>query len=267
VGQSFRAPAILELGCADPAATCPLPFALGEDPPLQPVKATTYEVGGRWARGPAVVSGSVYVSDVRDEIFFVASESALLSGFFTNIGRTRREGAELSAQLSFGTRFFGYANYAYTRATFQTAAEIFSVRSDTSFATSALAGPNDVAPGDRLPLVPAHQGKVGILVRPAGGLELGLNGRLVGRQWLRGDEANETAPLDSYLVTDARIGYDVAEWEITGIVTNLFDSEHAVFGTFNENRQTGQLERFLAPLNARSFKLIVRRTFGVRDSR
>ena len=262
VGQSFRAPAILELACADPAATCPLPFALGEDPPLKPVQATTYEVGGRWARGPAVVNASAYRSEVRDEIFFVASESALLSGFFTNISRTRREGVELSAQVSFGDKLFGYANYAFTRATFQTAAEIFSVRSETAFATSPLAGPNDVTPGDRLPLVPEHQVKAGILARPAGGLELGLNGRLIGRQWLRGDEANETGPLDSYLVADARIGYDVGKWEIAGIVTNLFDSKRAVFGSFNENRGTGELERFLSPLNARALKLIVRRGFG-----
>src|SRR5207244_1780317 len=34
VGQSFRAPAVLELACADETAACPLPFALGDDPPL-----------------------------------------------------------------------------------------------------------------------------------------------------------------------------------------------------------------------------------------
>jgi hypothetical protein len=46
------------------------------------------------------------------------------------------------------------------------------------------------------------------------------------------------------------------------VVTNVFDSHHAIFGTFNENRQTSELERFLSPLNALSFKLIVRRGFG-----
>jgi hypothetical protein len=35
-----------------------------------------------------------------------------------------------------------------------------------------------------------------------------------------------------------------------------------MFGTFNENRQTGVLERFLTPINGRSLKLIVRREFG-----
>jgi len=266
VGQSFRAPAILELACADPAATCPLPFSLGEDPPLKPVKATTYEIGERWARGPAVVSGSLYASDVRDEIFFVASETALLSGFFTNVDRTRREGAELAAQLNLGDRFFGYLNYAYTRATFGTAVELFSIRSDSAFVASPLFGPNDVRSGDRLPLVPAHQVKAGALVRVPGGFEAGVDGRFIGGQWLRGDEANETRPLRAYFVADARVGYSAGGWEIAGIVTNLFDSKRAVFGTFNENRRTGELERFFTPLSARGLKLIVRREFGARSA-
>ena len=42
-GQAFRAPAVIENACADPEAPCPLPFALGDDPPLEPVKASTVE--------------------------------------------------------------------------------------------------------------------------------------------------------------------------------------------------------------------------------
>jgi outer membrane receptor protein involved in Fe transport len=262
VGRSFRAPAIVELACADPAAACPLPFALGEDPPLLPVTATTYELGGRWAVGPAAVTGSVYRSDVRDEIFFVASDTALLSGYFTNISRTRREGVELAVELSLGERLTGYANYAFTRATFRSAAELFSIRADSGFAGSPLAGPNDVTAGDRLPLVPNHQVKMGALARLAAGLEVGVDARFVGVQWLRGDEANETRPLDSYAVLNARAGYRLGRWEIAGIVTNVFDSKRATFGTFNENRQTGQIERFLTPLSARAVKLILRHEFG-----
>ena len=264
VGRSFRAPAIVELACADPAAACPLPFALGEDPPLLPVTATTYELGGRRAVGPATVTGSVYRSEVRDEIFFVASETALLSGYFTNISRTRREGVELAVELSLGEHFTGYANYAFTRATFRSAAELFSIRADSGFAGSPLAGSNDVTAGDRLPLVPSHQAKVGALAQLPAGLEVGLDARLVGAQWLRGDEANETQPLDPYVVLNARAGYRIGRWEIAGIVTNVFDSRRATFGTFNENRQTGQLERFLTPLGARAVKLILRHEFGPR---
>src|SRR5213594_94870 len=43
VSRGFRAPAVVELACADPQAACPLPFALGPDPALKPVVATRSE--------------------------------------------------------------------------------------------------------------------------------------------------------------------------------------------------------------------------------
>jgi hypothetical protein len=46
------------------------------------------------------------------------------------------------------------------------------------------------------------------------------------------------------------------------VLTNLFDNERAAFGTFNENRQDGELERFLTPLGARSLRVVLRREFG-----
>ena len=65
-----------------------------------------------------------------------------------------------------------------------------------------------------------------------------------------------------YFIADARLGYDVGLWEVDLILTNLFDARSAVFGTFNENRDTGELERFLTPAAARTVKLAVRRKFG-----
>jgi outer membrane receptor protein involved in Fe transport len=262
-GRSFRAPAILELGCADEEAVCPLPFALGDDPPLAPVRATTYEAGGQLARGSVVATASAYRTEVRDEIFFVASDAALLSGYFTNLDRTRREGVELGLQgTAAAARLSWYANYAWTRATFRSAAALFSIRGDDDFEESPLAGGNDVSPGSRLPLVPDQQVKAGGVLRLAAGLSLGLDARYTGRQWLRGDEANVTAPLDAYAIASARIGYARAGWDVSAIVTNLFDARDATFGTFNENRRTGALERFLTPLNARAVRLVLRRQLG-----
>jgi outer membrane receptor protein involved in Fe transport len=262
VGQSFRAPAILELACADETAACPLPFALGDDPPLDPVVGTTFELGGQVVRGPVIVNASVYRTNVRDDISFIQSENAIFEGFFANIGNTRREGVELSLQVVPSERLSLYANYAYTQASFRDPAEIFSIRADSAFAGSPLAGPNDVTMGDRMPLVPDHQVKFGGLLTMASGLQVGADARYTGRQWLRGDEANETTPLGGYFVGNLRLGFSRARWEISAVVSNAFDSHHPIFGTFNENRQTGELERFLTPLNARTFKLIVRRAFG-----
>jgi iron complex outermembrane receptor protein len=262
VGQSFRAPAILELACADETAACPLPFALGDDPPLDPVVATTFEIGAQLVRGPAIVNASLYRTNVRDDISFIQSENAVFEGFFANIGNTRREGAELGIQLVPSERVSLYANYAFTRATFRTAADIFSIRAEAGFAGSPLAGGNIVSPGDRLPLVPEHQVKAGGLLTLPIGLQFGVDTRYIGKQWLRGDEANETEPLGGYFVANGRVGYSWSDWELSAVVTNVLGSHRPVFGTFNENRRTGELERFLTPLNARSFKLVVRRAFG-----
>jgi outer membrane receptor protein involved in Fe transport len=262
VGQSFRAPAILELACADETAACPLPFALGDDPPLDPVVGTTFELGGQIVRGPAIVSASVYRTNVRDDISFIQSETAVFEGFFDNIGDTRREGIELGVQVLPVEQLSLYANYAYTLATFRDAAEIFSIRADDDFAGAPLSGENDVVEGDHLPLVPDHQVKLGGLVNLKSGLQFGVDSRYTGKQWFRGDEANETEPLDGYFVTNVRAGFSRAQWEISAVVFNVFDSHRPVFGTFNENRNTGVLERFLTPLNARAFKFVVRRAFG-----
>ena len=50
------------------------------------------------------------------------------------------------------------------------------------------------------------------------------------------------------------------------MLSNLFDSKRAVFGTFNENRQSGELERFLTPVGARSLRVVLRREFGAASS-
>jgi outer membrane receptor protein involved in Fe transport len=262
-GRSFRAPAILELGCSDPDAACPLPFALGDDPPLQPVRATTYEAGGQWALGALAATVSAYRTDVRDEIFFVASEESLLSGYFRNLDRTRREGMELGLEGSAaGDRLVWYGNYAWTRATFQSAAQLFSARDDDDFAGSPWEGDNDVAPGNRLPLVPDHQVKAGAHLRLRGGVSLGIDARYTGRQWFRGDEANVTSPLSAYTVANARLGYARGGWEVVGIVTNMFETRRATFGTFNVNRQIGALERFLTPVDGRAVKITLQRAIG-----
>jgi hypothetical protein len=57
---------------------------------------------------------------------------------------------------------------------------------------------------------------------------------------------------------------EAGAWELSVMVDNVLDSRRATFGTFNENRRTGELERFLTPLTARTVKVSVRRAFGVR---
>ncbi len=275
-GQAFRSPAVIENACADPEAPCPLPFALGDDPPLEPVKASTIEAGFRFARDRVALSGSAYYTSVKNDIFLTpfgeeAPTGSTIDGFFVNLAKTRRVGVEASTSYTSPAGHSVYLNYAYTRATFQSAADIFSIRSaggddgagepvENPFPTG-----NDVTPGDRFPQVPDHQVKLGGLARIGRYVSVGADGRYIGRQFLRGDEANVTAPLDGYFVADAHVGVEVGRWEINGIVTNLFQNRSATFGTFNINQGNPggpTVERFLTPISRRAFRLVVRTTIG-----
>jgi len=248
VSRGFRAPALVELACADPQAACPLPFALGPDPALQPVVATTYEFGWhlRAPTGGIDASADVYRTEVRDDIFFIAS--TVTGGYFQNIGATRRSGVELALQWRGASGVRAYANYGYTRATFETTATLATTR-DTAGET--------VTPGDRLPMVPDHRVNAGLAVpilRSHGtetgvSLMAGLDARYVGRQWLRGDEENATRRLSDYTVADLSLTLSWGDFELRGAVRNLFDRRVYTFGTFAENPTAPgtPVQRWLTP--------------------
>jgi iron complex outermembrane recepter protein len=274
-GQAFRAPAVIENACADPEAPCPLPFALGDDPPLQPVKASTVEAGVRYGHAGFSGSASAYYTGVRNDIFLTPfgnedePAGSTIDGFFVNLDKTRRLGLEAAAAYSFPRGHSVYLNYSFTRATFQSAAAIFSIRSTEDADGEPVINPfptsNEVVPGDRFPLVPEHQIKFGGLARVGRYLSVGADGRYTGKQYLRGDEANVTPQLDGYFVADARVGVELGRWEINGIVTNLFRNKSAIFGTFNINQGNPDgltVERFLTPNARRAFRLVVRTTLG-----
>jgi outer membrane receptor protein involved in Fe transport len=262
-GGSFRAPAVIELACADPLDPCPLPFALGDDPPLEPVTATTVEAGVRFLGSRVGLDVSLYRTWVQNDIFLFPYDEAAgepqgstIDGFFANLGDTRREGFELSGRYFFPHGHSMYANYGYTRSTFQVdGAEIFSIREEAG-------GENEVEKGDRFPLVPDHQVSVGGLFELPANFSLGVEGRYIGEQYLRGDEANEEEPLDGYFVANVRVGWGFGPWEVTGLVTNIFDTDKPTFGTFNINQSTDEVERFLTPPQPVQFKLILQRSFG-----
>jgi len=274
-GQAFRAPAVIENACADPEAPCPLPFALGDDPPLEPVKASTFEGGFRYSNARWSFSGSAYYTDVKDDIILTpfgeggAPVGSTIDGFFVNVDKTRRVGVEAASGYTFRHGHSLYLNYSYTQATFQSDAEIFTVRSADEVDGEPVLNPfpteNAVTPGNRFPLVPDHQVKFGGLARIGEYLSVGADGRYTGKQYLRGDEANVTDQLDGYFVADARVGVEFGRWEINGVVTNVFQKGSAIFGTFNINQGNPAglvVERFLTPNTRRAFRLVVRTTLG-----
>jgi len=261
LSRGFRAPAVVEIGCADPAAACPLPFALGPDPALRPVVATTSELGWRYhASHPSLeASANVYSTRVRDDIFFIAS--SVTGGYFQNIGGTRRNGLELALQWTAPSGLRVYANYGYTVATYQTTAVLATTRDPAG---------ETVRPGDVLPLVPDHRANAGISFPVTGratccrpSIRAGIDARYVGRQWLRGDEANATRRLSEYAVADASLTIDWREFELRGMVRNVLDRRYVSFGTYapNPTLPGAPIQRWVTPGLPRHLQLSVSTDF------
>ena len=252
LSSGFRAPAALELACADESAPCSLPSALGDDPRLEPVTVYNYEVGlNRQFEHNAQIGISAYRTDVRNEIVFVAS--TVTAGFFQNIPRTRRQGIELTGEAGLGAGFTANASYNYLNSTYRSAVALASELDD-----------NVVRPGDRFPLSPAHQASLAVQNTHAFRASV-VNARIsiqgVSSQFLRGDEANHEQPLPGYATTDARLQWQTRDFTLAGYITNLFDRRYVTFGTFGENPK-GPLggrppaepatERFLTPAYPRA---------------
>ena len=184
---------------------------------------------------------------------------------------TRRDGSGWSSAppIGFQGGHSAYLNYAYTRATFESPADIFSIRSleegDGGEVLNPFPSDNQVVAGDRFPLSPDHLLKGGATLRVGRYLYVGADARYTGKQWLRGDEANVTSKLDDYVVADARVGMELDRWEISGMVTNLFQNRYASFGNYNVNQGNPAgptVERFLTPGSERMFRLVVRTSLG-----
>ncbi|MGQ0560912.1 MAG: TonB-dependent receptor, partial [Gemmatimonadota bacterium] len=260
-GRSFRPPALIEIACADPNEPCPLPFALGDDPPIDPVRVATYEIGYNWQRDGLVAQLSAYRSNVRADIFLFPYEGedepagSTIDGYFDNVPRTRRVGLEAYGSWTSAARHRAFLSYAWTRATFESAGlEIFSVREITG-------AENEVEKGSRFPLVPDHTFAAGAAVVIRNGIETGVRITVVGERYLRGDEANHEPPLPAYATADLRLGLLYRGWTLDAVLRNVTNARYLAFGTFNINQGPGVLERFVTPGRPRGFEAAIHRSF------
>ena len=257
----FRAPAALELSCADASAPCALPFALGADPPLEPVTVRDYETGFDYEPKPRTNLDVVgFVDDVHNDILFV--QPTATTGFFQNVSHTRRAGVETSGALGLPAGVRLYGSYAYVAATYQTTVQL----------ASAVDNEPATEPGDHFPDSPQHRGSVGLGLTHAishGALDAAIELHAVSGQYLRGDEANVQPQLPGYAVTNFQLSAQLTHVTIRGYVTNLFNKRYVNFGVYAQNVKgplgglpppdpdNSPVERFLTPGEPRLFTLSV----------
>ncbi|MBS1158850.1 MAG: TonB-dependent receptor [Proteobacteria bacterium] len=288
--QGNRVPTPIELGCADPANPCTLPNAMAADPYLKQVIARTVEAGlrGKLA-GNLEWNAGVYRTQSSDDILFVGTSTS--AGYFTNFGKTLRQGIELGLRGS-QRRVDWFANYSYLHATFQSAACLLGANNSTrGTAPECTAGGQDdeiyVKKGNRLPGLPAHSLKLGLSWKAADWLRLGGDVQAFSSQYARGNENNQhqagtfggrtfegAGKLPGYAIlnlnAEAKLG---GGWQLFAKVNNVFDKRYATAaalaenpfaadGSFQNDSGTWRRETFVAPGAPRAAWLGVRYVFG-----
>lgn len=238
---SNRAPTASEIECSDPLLPCLLPANLGGDPPtLRQVIARTYEVGLRGhlaspggAVGMLTWNVGAFRTLLEDDIFAVST--SLSTGFFQNIGSTRRQGGEAGLAYNW-SRGDAFLNYSYVDATFQSAFQLSSPSNPFQDA----GGNIQVAPGDRLPGIPRHRIKAGADYKVLPTWAVGGTLVYVSTQFYKGDESNQNPPLPGYQILNLHTSYEFSRQSAVFLtVNNVFDRRYATFGIFGDPTGVG----------------------------
>ena len=230
--QGSRAPSPAELSCADPDDPCNLPNAFVADPPLEQVISRTFEAGLRGSLDGLALdwSASAFRATNSDDIVFISAGTGLSSGYFDNVGETRRQGFELSLDGEAGW-FDWFVNYAYLEATFQTNFRVFAENHPM-----AVDDEIPVETGDRIPGIPAHSLGAGFGIGPVDGMRIAPSLIYRSGVYLRGDEGNLAPRTEAYTVANLDASYRVDDWlELFARVENLFDRRYETFGVFGES--------------------------------
>ncbi|MBR1088545.1 TonB-dependent receptor [Bradyrhizobium manausense] len=267
--EANRVPTPLELGCADPKNPCLIAAFLVSDPPLKQVVSKTVEAGLRGSRELNIGTLGWKIGGFRatnyDDILAVPVPGRTGFGYFTNVGRTRRQGLEAEVDIK-SAALQVQASYTFVDARFLDA---LTLGSNSPFADAA--GNIQVLPGNQIPAIPRHRVKVGVDYAITDAWKVGGNALFVSSQYLVGDESNQYSKLPSYTVFNLHTSYQVTRnVQLYGKVDNVFDNRYATYGQFFD---TGALPNFtnggnpftdprsLSPARPRAFYAGARVTF------
>ena len=233
--EGMRAPTPIELTCADPNAPCRLPNNFLADPPLDEVVSKTFEAGARgkinstWGWNAAI-----YNIDLSNDIQFIsAGAGAINSGYFDNVGDTRRRGFELGGSFVSGGLTL-QANYSYVSATYESS---FTINSPNN-STADINGDIQVNPGDRIPGIPEHAFKLRADYAFLQKWSVGATLNVFSDQYSRGNENNQDpdGTVGGYTLVNLDARYQATKsLQVFLKVQNVFDRDYETLGVLGEN--------------------------------
>lgn len=235
--EGMRTPTAIELACADPAAPCSLPNDFVADPALAPVISKTYEAGARGKLGHATTwSAAVYTTTLIDDIEFISAPAAA-QGYFRNVGKTRRQGVELSAHTRLGPLGVS-ANYSHIEASYRSSWTASSPNNASADANGNIA----VRPGNRLPGIPANAFKLRLDYAATPKWTVGTNLTYRSGVYAQGNENNADASgkIAGYILMDLDTTYRISKRvQVFANVSNLLNKRYASFGSLGRNFFSG----------------------------
>jgi outer membrane receptor protein involved in Fe transport len=227
--ESNRAPSPVELTCADENDPCRLPNAFLADPPLEQVVSRTLEAGLRGSWRNAQWHAGIFRTDNEDDILFISAGALTNEGYFDNVGKTRRDGVELSLNADSGAARW-FANYTYLNASFRQPMTVPSPNNP-----AAVDGEIFVARGSRLPLVPSGLFKAGLSLDVTSKVTVGGEVLAASGHYFRGDEGNVAAQVDGHALLNLRLAYQfTARARLFFNIDNVLDRDYETFGLFGE---------------------------------
>ena len=241
VSQNTRTPTPSEIECSDPQRPCLLPSNLAGDPPnLRQVVAHTTEVGARGdtpgtfaALDRVSWSLALFRTTVADDIYGVATSNS--TGFFQNIGGTRRQGLEASLTYQADV-WSAYANYSYISATFRSSLTMSSPSNPHQDEN----GDIDIRPGNDLPGMPRQRLKLGAQWEGRSGWLVGASISIVTGQYSFGDESNSNPRIPGYHVVGVHSSYRLGrQAQLVCSIDNLFNEKYATYGTYGDPTGVG----------------------------
>jgi iron complex outermembrane receptor protein len=240
--EANRAPTAGEIACSNPARPCSLDNFLTSDPPgLKQVVAHTYEVGlrGKLTRGEAEAPDRIdwnlglFRTELADDILNVPS-SLINTGFFRNVGTTRRQGIEAGVAYT-AKRWQVSLDYSLVDATFQSAITLSSPNNPFADANGNI----QVKPGNVLPGIPLNRLKLNADYAVTDEWTVGANLIVTSGQYYFGDASNQNPKLPGYWVLNLHSSYRVTKnVELFVVVDNVANNDYATFGIFGDVTKT-----------------------------
>lgn len=224
-GRGFETPTINELSYRSDGQS-------GLNLGLEPSTSNTVELGSKWRVGNGLVTAAVFQTDTDDELIVAKSVGGRSS--YTNAGKTRRRGLELSLDQQIEENWRVKMAWTLLDATF---------RNETC-------GAGDCTPaGNRLPGIARNMGYASLEWAPPEGWHAGADVRYMSDIEVN-DENSEQAP--AYTVASVNAGYRF-NWSNVTLdlftrVDNLFDRNYVGSVIVNEGN-----ERYYEPAPGRNY--------------